>query len=132
MTYAPAEPFAEEELIFIPLEGAFDAEAVTRFLLALPFTFQDPHDPKVFVTCEDAECAEEVRARRAANSDERLPLVMVVWVDPTQVTVTAWAGEAFYPAARRVAAWLMAQRPCRVVNEMGTDLTASVEASLRA
>lgn len=120
-----------EQIIFEPLDGAFDAAAVEKRLAAEPFTMRDPTDPKgPFLLCGAADVFQYVRVKLLENPESPYPTVCLVRVAPERVRLSQRAIGDSLRQGRQFAEWFVAHNPCRILDDEGNDYTEACRESL--
>jgi hypothetical protein len=117
------ELLKQECLVFTPITGSFDTEALAAWIGGLGFSFRDEAEPAMFVVSPDAESRDLFQQRRRADPESDFPYMLLVELDPDQITVWPSPLEDLEPLQRQLVERLLAARPCRIESEYGKDLT---------
>lgn len=99
--------FAELELV--PDGGRVDLAAIEAHLRGVDHAFVDPHDPRCWFLCADAETSELHLEARIADPSRR-PYTLLLLLEPARVwLVGEFADTDELAVGRRLVEWLLAQ-----------------------
>ena len=93
---------------------------------SLGFAFQDAAMPSMYVVASTAAAREKLQALRRAHPEDGFPSVLLIQVAPEQILVAPALDGALAGLSEEFVGWLATTYPCRVFNEFGTDLSASL------
>ena len=115
------DPYEQDELHFECADASsFDRDAIAARIADLGYSFQDEADPTMFVVASDANSRDTYRERRRQDPSRGFPHVLLIRVEPGEVTVYQSATAKFLDYSREFVPWLVSHYPCRVTNEFGT------------
>jgi hypothetical protein len=119
--------FTDAEVLYIwPRQGEFDVDSIGKFIDRLGYSFRDPLVPDVFLVTEAEEAREFALRYRREQPEKGFPYVLKIKVTPGKVTIHQLASPEEVELSRQFVVWLLAQYPCRVEDDYGTDLTQSL------
>ncbi|NRR30238.1 hypothetical protein HSX11_08560 [Oxalobacteraceae bacterium] len=114
-----------EMMMFEPLTGVYDLDAVAAAILAMPFTFRDPSDDKgPFLLCGNAEMTGACRRQLLGDPDAGYPHVAMAILKPERIMLSQVCEADSAAQAREFAEWLRSEYPSRILDGYGTDFTA--------
>ncbi len=114
----------EDELRVLPRQGTrFDVDKVAAHVAGLGFSFRDATMPAMFVVAATAAQRERLQAARVAHPEAGFPHVLLIEVSETEIGVAPAEGDGLETLTVAFLDWLIAEYDCRVISELGADLT---------
>lgn len=111
-----------ETLVFAPLHGTFDVEAVAAAIAGIGYSFRDEADPSRFVIASDERGRDTFQARRRADPRARFPYAPLVRATPEQITVSPIGDHhAMREVSLEFLRWLTTTYPVRLVTPPQDD-----------
>lgn len=114
---------AEDELRVLPRQGRFDVDRVAAQIGTLGFSFRDARLPSMFVVAADAASRAKLQAGREAHPEAGFPHVLLIEVTAEEIHVAPAEGGGLEALSAAFLAWLTNEYDCRVLSELGADLT---------
>jgi hypothetical protein len=116
----------EDELRFVPREGAFDTEQIAKHLASVGYSFRDEADPEMIVIASTPEVRNILQERRRKAPDGGFSYFLLVQLTSQEITVFPAADGDYAELSASVIRWLLTTYPCRVFNDNETEVTGAL------
>ncbi len=116
----------EEELYFVPASGVFDSDSIATHIATLGCAARDAADPEMFMIADSAAARDAGVARRRAHPADGFPFLLLVRLTPRRISVSPVNDGERATLSAGLLTWLVALKPCRVLNDSQIDVSAAV------
>ena len=119
----------EDELRFVPREGAFDTEQIAKHLASVGYSFRDEADPKMIVIAASTPEVRNIlqeRCRKAPDGGTFSYVLLVQLTSRGDQRLPCCHDGDYAELSASVIRWLLTTYPCRVFNDNETEVTGAL------